>query len=224
VVGAKHRADEVLLDARLTLTRFEVDVKELKWPVVGRTGHVAPQLDIALEDRWKWDVGRGVVVEEGWGVDDGGAGLVHPEIVEGNSRPGKNGGEGEGLGGREIGLLQAQDVGGREEVAKASRDDITAMNKVGRSAVVGQAVDIIGNDARNRKRKIGGEEKGGGRTSRTERATRHLNYRKRGNGGHSAPAGFSISFSPGASESLGARGRQGPESGPSHVLRCAYQP
>ena len=38
----------------------------------GRSGSVAPQLDVALEIGWKGDVNGGVVAENGGRVDDGG--------------------------------------------------------------------------------------------------------------------------------------------------------
>ena len=72
-----------------------------------------------------------------------------------------------------VGLLKAKDIGGGEEVTKARRDNVAAMNEVGRGAVVGEAINIIGNDAGNRKGKIGREEERGGRTSRAKRTARH---------------------------------------------------
>jgi len=45
------------------------------------------------------------VTEDGRRVDNGGAGLTHPEAVEGNSGLGKKRAKGKGLSGGEVGLL-----------------------------------------------------------------------------------------------------------------------
>ena len=128
------------------------------------------------------------MAEDGRGVDDGCASLVELEVVERDRRVGKEGRKSRSLGGGEIGLLKAKDVGGGEEVAETGGDDVPTEDEIGRGAVVGQAVDIIRNDAGDRQGEVGKKEERGGRVRRAEGTAKHLSQWKRGKEGHGAQA------------------------------------
>lgn len=81
-INFKHGTDQIFANEGFALPSFEVDVEELERLMGGCTGHVAPQLDMTFEVGWEGNVCRLVIAENGWGVNNSGARLVHSEVVE----------------------------------------------------------------------------------------------------------------------------------------------
>lgn len=179
VVDAEHRANEILLGVGLVLTGLKIDVEKLEGLVRRGTGRVAPQLNVALEVSRKGNVGSSVVAKDRRGVYNGGAGFVNLVVIEGNRRLRENGGEGVGLSRGKIGLLKAQDVCRGKKIADGRVDEIATVDKVRGGAVVGKAVDVVGDNAGNRKGKVGEEEERRGRAGRTKRTINHVESWKR---------------------------------------------
>jgi hypothetical protein len=127
-VSAEHRTDEGFLGVGLALAGLEVDVEELEGEMRRGPRRIAPKLDVPTEAGRKGDIRRRVVTEKGRRLDDGSAGLVNLEVVEGHRGVRKDGGEGVDLGRSEVSFLEAENIRGGEKIAETGVDDVTPVN------------------------------------------------------------------------------------------------
>jgi hypothetical protein len=98
---------------------------------------------------------------------------VELKVVEGDRGVGEKRGESESLGRGKVGFLKTKDIRGGQKVAEGGTDDIATVGKVGGSTVVRKAVNIIGDNTRDREGKVRKKEERGGRTRGAERAVKH---------------------------------------------------
>lgn len=156
----------------------EIDIEELKRLVSVIFGEVAAELNVTPTTRRKGDVRGSVEAEDGRSVNDEGASNFHGKIVEGN-RATRQRGEGHPFGAGEIGLLKADDVAPGNEVVKSGGNEGAAGKTVHASGVIGEAINIVGDDARNERGRGGEGGKRGRGSERGKRGGATIEHRKR---------------------------------------------
>jgi hypothetical protein len=122
-------------------------------------------------NRGERNIGPNEKAPEGGGIDDKGARMAHVEVVMGNDTRGEAG-KGQALGRGQIGLLETDNICPFDETFEGVRDFPLPGHRGRFGTVVGETIDIVGEDGGNTGDRGGEGERGEGTHRRAHKGNR----------------------------------------------------